>query len=710
MKRLFFLLLLPACTLAVTAQTTSEPVLVADTLLTPDAVPLNEVIVTATRPLHKLKGGRLETRVHNTLLATLNNADEVLKHIPGIRYSTDEGYSVFGKGTPIFYIDNRRVDDVTELSRLTAGEIDKIELITNPGAEYDATVKAVVRIRTTKGRTDGWGGSLQANVIQGRRTAHSEQLNLNYQQGGLSLLGSLYGRYENMLRYQHTRYEIIPAADTANNWDIQSHSRLHGRGWMGGAKASLGYDFNPNHSLGFSYNYSRTPGFHLDVASNYYNEVAGKQTDQTDYASQEFQQDKRHQLNAYYIGKVHQWQINFTADMVYGNSNDHQEAQEESKEAGNRDISSFNSSRNRLHAAKLVLTRAIGKGEFTLGGDYTFIRRRDSFRNLQGILPLTDSRIDEGKAAAFAAYTISLGAWSLGAGLRYEHADSHYYQEEQLVGEQSRTYNDWCPNVTLDFPIGKMKTNLSYTVKTNRPSFFALRSTLSYNNRFLYEGGNPLLQPETIHDVQWTALYRWIQGGVSYQYLRNAIAFQSKTYAEDPNVVIFTSDNFPKIQYLNAHLNLSPVVGIWHPQLGIYYAQPFFTVTNQGEIRRMNKGSIYLSAQNSFRLKSGWVFSLDTDYQSEGNFGATLLHSYWGMDVSVRKSFINNRLMLSLKGSDVWHSRLVGLQLFGSRLTYSKDPSPDSRRFTFTVSYRFNASDGKAYKGKSAAERDINRL
>ena len=46
----------------------------------------------------------------------------------------------------------------------------------------------------------------------------------------------------------------------------------------------------------------------------------------------------------------------------------------------------------------------------------------------------------------------------------------------------------------------------SYTAKSNRPSFFQLRSTLSYNNRFIYEGGNPLLTPETNHDLQFSLI------------------------------------------------------------------------------------------------------------------------------------------------------------------------------------------------------------
>ena len=86
----------------------------------------------------------------------MNDANDVLKHIPGLR-SSDEGYTVFGKGTPVIYIDNRLLQDNSELQRLSAADIEKVELITNPGAEYDATVKAVVRIRTVRNKRDSFG-------------------------------------------------------------------------------------------------------------------------------------------------------------------------------------------------------------------------------------------------------------------------------------------------------------------------------------------------------------------------------------------------------------------------------------------------------------------------------------------------------------------------------------------------------------------------
>lgn len=673
-------------------------------ILQTDAVLLAETVITAARPVFRLKGGKLETSVRQTLLASLNDANDVLKHIPGLR-SSDEGYTVFGKGTPVIYIDNRLLQDNSELQRLSAADIEKVELITNPGAEYNATVKAVVRIRTVRNKRDSFGGNFRAGITQRRRNSHYGQVNLNYQKKGLALLGMLYTNYENRKRHQEVRYQI----PSEIQWDVNNRVHLYNKGLLAGGKASASYDFTPQHSLGASYEFHRTPDYHSSDHSAYTVRANEELADHTIHSSQNLQQTNRHQLNAYYQGSIKQLHINFNTDLVYGKSYNHQEAQEESQTEGNRDISSFNHADNRLYAAKLILTHPLWKGELKTGADYTFIRRNDNFLNRQHILPDTDSRIDESKSAVFAEYSLTLGKISLLAGLRFEHAVSDYWEQEKYVSGQSRTYNDWCPNLSVDFPLGKAQANLSYTAKSNRPSFFQLRSTLSYNNRFIYEGGNPLLTPETNHDLQFTALYKWVQFGLNYQYRRNAIAFMTKEYEDNPDVVIFTTGNFKRMQYLTASAHLSPTVGIWKPELGIYFAQPFFKVTNQGSSKNMNRGSIYLFLQNSLQLPDEWILSLDADYQSEGNFGAMLQRSYWGIDAGIRKTFFNKRLTLGLQANDLWNSRYGSFMLFGPRLTYTKKANPDSRSFSLNLSYRFNAA-GKAYKGKHVSEQDLKRL
>ena len=117
--------------------------------LLPDAQTLEEVTITAERPLIEPSANGLKANVIGTSLAKMGTASEMLSHLPFVTGSS-EGYTVLGHGAPEIYINNRKVRDTGELDRLRADEIVSAEVITIPGAEYASNVSAVIRIKTIK--------------------------------------------------------------------------------------------------------------------------------------------------------------------------------------------------------------------------------------------------------------------------------------------------------------------------------------------------------------------------------------------------------------------------------------------------------------------------------------------------------------------------------------------------------------------------------
>ena len=87
------------------------------------------------------------TRIEGTPLAQSGTLGEMLIKVPGMTGS-DEAPEVLGKGSPLIYINGRKMRDASELKRLHSEDIRDVEVINAPGAQYDAQVRAVVRIRT----------------------------------------------------------------------------------------------------------------------------------------------------------------------------------------------------------------------------------------------------------------------------------------------------------------------------------------------------------------------------------------------------------------------------------------------------------------------------------------------------------------------------------------------------------------------------------
>lgn len=155
-------------------------------ILQEDVHLLEEIEIKGKMPTFQLKGDKLVTQVQGTLLSRLGSANNVLERIPSVEGRGGK-FTVFGKGTPDIYINGRKIYDITELEKITADNIRSVDLINNPGAEYDATVKAVIKIQLIRKQGDGFGIQASSQLSQAHRTSHYQQLNLNYRHHGLDI-------------------------------------------------------------------------------------------------------------------------------------------------------------------------------------------------------------------------------------------------------------------------------------------------------------------------------------------------------------------------------------------------------------------------------------------------------------------------------------------------------------------------------------------
>lgn len=121
-----------------------------------DSKMLSEVLVKGTMQPFKLTPSGIRFNVSSTSLKTLGTAEDVLCQMPGIK-KKDNSIEVFGKGVPVIYLDGRQLTDNSELSQLSSDKIQTVEIVRNPGSQYDASVKCVVKIQTIKNQDDGFG-------------------------------------------------------------------------------------------------------------------------------------------------------------------------------------------------------------------------------------------------------------------------------------------------------------------------------------------------------------------------------------------------------------------------------------------------------------------------------------------------------------------------------------------------------------------------
>lgn len=152
---------------------------------------LGEVVVRSRMPKTRLKGDAMVTNVVGTVLETAGSMEDLLDRIPNVS-ANSEKIEVFGRGEPEIYINGRKMLDKVELERLSSDNIKSVEVVTNPGARYGASVKSVIRITTKKAVGEGFGfdNRLSGELKERGYASGQERINMNWRSGGLDIGGT----------------------------------------------------------------------------------------------------------------------------------------------------------------------------------------------------------------------------------------------------------------------------------------------------------------------------------------------------------------------------------------------------------------------------------------------------------------------------------------------------------------------------------------
>lgn len=675
-------------------------------ILKPSSIVLKETVVVGHQPTYKLEGTNLVANIKNSILSKLGFASDVLANIPGLR-TTNNGIEVFGKGAPIIYINNRKIENSTELMQLSSSEIEKIEVISDPGAEYDATVTAVVKIKTIKPVGEGLGGFFHVSEGRTDNWKHQAGTNLNYRRKGLDVFGSLY--FISGINTQKTDGDLSIYSDTIWNISDKTNMPYHWKALVG--KTGFNYIFNKKHFLGATYDISASP-FRMNAV------VSGKQSV---YANDKLfdnlmpswllnRESRTHRINSYYNGVIGQkTNIDFNFDYVHDEKSDKQLADEKSEYQENRKVTSSGNANADLYAAKLIFTYPFKNGNINFGGEYNFINRNNTYLNHEQILPDTYNTTKEQKIAGFVNYSLSFGKSSVQLGARYEHANFKYLDKDGIQGDKSKKYNNLFPNVSISFPVKKGSIAFSYSAKTSRPTFGQLDGSIQYNNRYMYKQGNPMLQPQFVHNASSKFIYKYLLIQAGYTYTKDYICPVQTQYSDHSSISISSYQNFDKNQKINFSISISPKIKIWEPSWSLYYTQQFFKAEYQNRLKRFNNPLLGFSFNNQIRLPEGFIFILDMNYQSAGNSGIAKVESTEGVNVGLNKSLLNNTLFINLKVTDVFNTNCNITTTYSNYSVYKIETKRDTRGAMLSLTWLFNTSNNK-YKGKGAANEDVNRL
>ncbi len=677
--------------------------------LQPESYTINGVTVEGERPKVKLEGNTLVMNVEGTVMERLGTAEDVLSRVPMIS-KKGENLEILGKGTPLIYVNNRKLTDLQELRNIQSDFIRSVEVVQNPGARYDASVQAVIVIRTKRAAGEGLGVELTSWSRKGRGYQNNERINLTYRKGGLELFANLFGAYNK--HWRRCEFQQTVFADTL--WVISNNEKNERQNPYFEGRMGFNYQLDDNNSFGGfyqnTYDYvKRYAEYNDDLQANgiYYDHLQNSSVRRNTNAP-------NHQVNLYYMGKVGRFGIDFNADYTFRKELGRNHQQELSAEYENRDVNTESVTRSNLLAEKLIVSHPLWKGQIEVGEEYTNTRWRSKFENPEGYISNSNNEQHENNIAPFVELRQQLARVQLSVGLRYEHVESEYFVSGVRRDEQCRTYDDFFPSISASGKLKDVQLSASYSKRSTRPSYWQLSGDVTYENRLNMQTGNPYLKPIKYHNLNATVMWKWLYLTTNFSHCVDPILYTAESLAEDSKVNFVTYKNYDHADWLSITLGAQKNVKLggatWTPQWNVMLMKPWFKSTFLDEDKRFNHPMLALQLGNMVTLPHDWLlqadFSMNTHgYQQNVWFDCTNAM----LSLSVSKDFFKRRLNVKLSGNDLFNGAINRFTLYSNRMMFRKMEDNDSRCVQLSLRYRFNVTPSK-YKGTGAGNAEKNRL
>lgn len=693
--------------------------------LEPSVIKLGEVQVTGEKEMIINNLDKRVINVEKDISSTGGSALDVMQNLPSVTVDADGNVALRGNANIRLLIDGKPtnlegVSNYDILSQIPASQISQIELVTNPSVRYDPEGTAgIINIILKKKKDAGINGIITLNL--GTNDKYNTSLNGNYKLDGFNVYAGFDGRI-NKFSSSGTSYRISSIENT--NLD-QTQS---GKNKFNSNNFTLGFDYYLDEYNQFNYSLKYRK-FTFDNSSNntdrklYYNNEPILLTERVNTKDLSF-----NNLNFTfgYSKKYPEKGREFTLDFFYSNFNmDRLE-----------DANQISVNYSPLDTT-LSLRRILGNGKsnlYTFKANYAY-----PIKNGMRIEFGTDTKIRDMKTKSdYYNFDYLNSAFSENVGFRnyfnyneqiyavygiFSHSIFGIKYQLGLRGERvlakstlplagrsfNKDYNSLYPSVHLSYEYLPMnEISLSFSRRVDRPNNRQLNPVVDYSDSLNVFAGNPYLNPQYTNSIElgFNNALGFIFLNTTFFY-RNTNDVISSVSSLQNGVLYTTFKNVAKSRNYGLELVWTqPITKWWRIMTNFSY---FKTKVDGGELGfTQNATSWMIRIMSSLTLWNKTQMQLIFNYNSPsitmgggmfghgGRYGGSTIiaqgkmYEIYGLDLAVRKDFLNDKLSLTLRLSDVFNTRKFGGEVNGDGFISKFNRKMDTRVLYLGISYKFN--------------------
>jgi hypothetical protein len=646
-----------------------------------DTATLKQATVTA-RPVFVQKADRLIVNVDAMIAQGGSNALELLGTLPGVVVSPNGTIQFNGRTGVLVLIDDKPTylaagDLANYLRSLPVSLLDKIELMSNPPAKYDAASGAgIILIRTKKLTEKGWNMQTSAAYIQAYYGRTNESLAGNYHRGKINVYGNFSYAHQDSHRQVDIDREYYNPDGTPQSFFTETSTYSPVRTNATG-KTGLDYYLTPRSTLGVLWMgvYSTSNNHSPEITT--IDDPAGRLDSFTTAANSGRDHSSNNHVNLNFNHSFRTPGATLTADadyILYAASSDQLFLNTTYDSAGG--LQSVDDEQDHLPTAIHIYT---AKTDYTLpltphlrletGAKYSSVSS-DNTANYYYLLGdtltpdydktnhfLYNEQID----AAYLSMARDGRRLSLQGGLRLESTESKGHQlgnPEKADSSFARRYTDLFPTGYLSYALdtaGRNSLRLSYGRRINRPNYQDLNPFVFLINRFTYTAGNPYLKPQYSDNLElaWT-FRRMLTTTVFYNYTRDV---QQEIIQSAGSVFISETGNIGHRTNLGVSINVNArPMKAWTTNGFVQVIDNRYDGFIGDSVLRTAVVSWSVNWNNQVTLRRAWAADLGGTYTSATTDGQFVKAPLWMVYAGIQRKILHERGLLRLAARDIFHT------------------------------------------------------
>ncbi|TRX28958.1 TonB-dependent receptor [Flavobacterium franklandianum] len=692
-----------------------------------DATQLNEVVIRAEKSSVEIKLDKKVYNVGQDMMVKGGTVSDVLDNVPSVSVDTEGNVSLRGSDNIRILIDGRpsyAVNIAEALRQLPADAIDKVEVITNPSARYDAEGgSGLINIILKKGKNQGLNGTFIASA--GIPETYGLSANLNYKTEKLNYFTNLGYNHRTNQGGGKTNSQYFNEDGSIKNFLDEDRETERTRDGFNG-RTGIEWTVAPNTFWTNAINYQKDNGENNDLI-NFNN----------------FDSDYNFTGSTYRLGSGENGgkNIEYTSNLIKNfNDKGHKLTIDGSiSRNSEKDQSSINGSNNfnntlNNQVQKQVQFQAdyvlpIGEGsQFEAGYKGSF----GDLDNQYYVLDELGVRIDnlsntleykENINALYTSYGFKANKFSYLFGLRWEDTNI----EVNLLDNNdfnTKKYNNFFPSAFVSYEISDQSNiTTSYSKRLSRPRGRFMNPAVNYASNVNIFQGNPDLDPSLTNKFDFGYIKRWgkitFNTSAYFEDTKDVFSFVRSPTGDEVNgipVIKSSPINLGKEQKYGFEftLNYSPFK-IWRLNSNFNFYNVKTTGENsytdtQGNIivqnldNQANTWSARISSKLTLPYKIDW--QLNGNYNGEQKTAQGKNLDQFSMNTAFSKDVLKDKATIAFNISDIFNSRIMRSYTYLDNQTSYGEMQWRKRQFNLSFTYRFNKPKGEKEKNPQPRNED----